>query len=224
VPEFQRAIELKPNYATAHHWYGNGPLVGLGRFEEAIAEGRRAVELDPLSPIINTDLGGTLYCARRYDEAVAQFRKTLELDPTFFYAHENFGIALQLKGDLPGAMAEFEKAHQLSNDAYDSVLGAAAKTLAGDKGAAQKMLTELDRISPHREVLGYWRALLYVSLNEKEKAIRSLEQDLAQRDGSNIGWIRVDPMLDPLHGDPRFEALAERIIPARQFKGPATSK
>ena len=84
--EYQRAIELKPNYATAHQWFGNDSLVSLGRFDEAIAEGKRAVELDPLSPIINADLGITLYLARRYDDAIEQLRKTLVIDPTSFYA------------------------------------------------------------------------------------------------------------------------------------------
>ena len=111
--EYQRAVELKPNDATAHHWFGNDALAALGRFEEAIAEGKRAVELDPLSPIINADFGTTFYYARRYDESAAQLRKTLEIDPTFFYAHYNLGIVLQVTGDLSGAIAEYEKAKQL---------------------------------------------------------------------------------------------------------------
>src|SRR4026209_319746 len=136
IPEFQRAIALNPNYATAHHWYGNGPLLALGRFEEAIAEGKRAVELDPFSPIINADLGQNLYCARRYDEAIAQLRKTLEIDPTFYYAHYNLGIALQLKGDVSAAIAEYTKAQQLSDDLFVQVLLAGAKAQSGDKDAA----------------------------------------------------------------------------------------
>src|SRR6266567_2223411 len=80
IAEFQRAIALNPNYATAYQQYGNGPLVALGRFDEAIAEGKRATELDPLSPVINADLGGSLRDARRYDEAIAQLRKTLEIE------------------------------------------------------------------------------------------------------------------------------------------------
>src|SRR5713101_8016621 len=133
ISEFQRAIALNPNYATAHHWYGNGPLLALGRFEEAIAEGKRAIELDPLSPIINADLGQNLYIARRYDEAIAQLRKTLEIDPTFYYAHYNLGIALQLKGDMPAAIAEYTQAQQLSDDQFVPVLLASAKAQSGDK-------------------------------------------------------------------------------------------
>src|SRR5262249_30078639 len=85
ISEFQRAIALNPNYATAHHWYGN-LLANLGRFDEAIAEAKRSIELDPLSLINNADLGQTLSVARRYDEAIAQLRKTLEIDPTFYVA------------------------------------------------------------------------------------------------------------------------------------------
>ena len=80
-------------------------------------------------------------------------------------------------------------------------------------------MTYLDKTSQHREVLAYSRALLYLSLNNKEKTLRWLEQSFAERDGSNIGYIKVDPLLDPLRGDPRFEALAEKIVPAREFKG-----
>ena len=74
------------------------------------------------------------------------------------------------------------------------------------------MLTELDKISQQREVVGYLRALLYLSLNNKEEALRWLEQGYEERDGSNICWINVDPLLDPLHGDPRFEALVQKVI------------
>jgi len=210
--EYQRGIELKPNDATAHHWLGNDSLIALGRFEEAIAEGKRAVELDPLSIVINTDLGSTFFYAHRYDESVTQLRKTLEIDPTSFYAHYNLGIVLQLKGDLSGAIAEYEKAKQLGNNTYVSTLCAAAKAHAGDKDAARRMLRDLDEISQHREVVGYLRALLYLSLNNKDEALRWLEQGFEERDGSNISWIKVDPLLDPLHGDPRFEALVQKVV------------
>jgi TolB-like protein/Flp pilus assembly protein TadD len=211
--EYKRAIELEPNDAGAHHWLGNDSLAALGQFEEAIAEGRRSVELDPLSIVINADLGETFYYAKRYDESVTQLRKTLEIDPTSFYTHYNLGIALQAKGDLPGAIVEYEKAKQLSSDnLLVSTLYAAAKAQAGDKDAARRMLSDLDKESQHREVLGYWRTLLYLSLNNKEEALRWLEQSFKERDGSNINWIKVDPLLDSLHGNPRFEALVQKVV------------
>jgi TolB-like protein/Tfp pilus assembly protein PilF len=210
--EYKRAIELKPNDADAHHWFSNDSLAALGQFDEAIAEGKRSVELDPLSIVINADLGETFFYARRFDESVAQLRKTLEIDPTSFYAHYNLGIALQAKGDLSGAITEYEKAKQLSDNPAVATFWAQAKAHAGDKDAARRMLSELDEISKHREVVGYLRALLYLSLNNKDEALRWLEQGYEERDGSNICWINVDPLLDSLHGDPRFEALVQKVI------------
>ena len=210
--EYKRAIELKPNDADAHHWFSNDSLAALGQFDEAIAEGKRSVELDPLSIVINADLGETFFYARRFDESVAQLRKTLEIDPTSFYAHDNLGIALQAKGDLSGAIAEYEKAKQLSDNPTVATFWAQAKAHAGDKDAARRMLSELDQISQHREALSYLRALLYLSLNNKDEALRWLEQSYEERDGSNICWINVDPLLDPLRGDPRFEALVKKVI------------
>jgi eukaryotic-like serine/threonine-protein kinase len=212
ISEFQRAIELNPNYATAHHWYGNGPLLALGRFEEAIAEGKRAVELDPLSPVINADLGRNLYNARRYDEAIAQLRKTLEIDPTFYYTHYNLGIALQRKGDVSAAIAEYTKAQQLSDDLFVQVLLAAAKAQSGDKDAAIQMLAELEELSPHRYVCASSRTLLYLSLGNRDEAIRQLEHAIADHDGLTVNLVKVDPMLDPLCGDPRFEALVQKVV------------
>ncbi|MGC2626887.1 MAG: tetratricopeptide repeat protein [Candidatus Udaeobacter sp.] len=210
--EYKRAIELQPNDATAHHWLGNDTLAALGRFDEAIAEGKRAIELDPLSPIINADLGVTLSYAHRFDESARQLRKTLEIDPTFFYAHYNLGIVLQAQGDLSGAIAEYEKAKRLSDDPFTATFCAQAKAYAGDKDAALRMLSDLDKISQQREVVGYLRALLYLSLNNKGEALRWLEQGYEERDGSNISWINVDPLLDSLHGEPRFEALVQKVV------------
>ena len=210
--EYERAIELKPNEAAAHHWYGNDVLAASGRFEEAIKEGQRAVELDPLSAVMHIDLGETIYYARRYDEALRQMQKGLDIDPPSSYAHQNLGWVLQAKGDLAGALAEYEKAKQLGDNPLISTLCAVAKTQAGDKDAALRMLTDLDKLSQRGEAVGYYRALLYLSLNNKEEALRGLEQSYEERDGSNIAWIKVDPMLDSLHGDPRFEALVQKVV------------
>src|SRR6516164_1943057 len=214
ISEFKRAIALNPNYATAHHWYGYGPLRAIGRFDEAIAEGKRAVELDPLSPIMNANLAETLLDAHRNDEAMAQFRKTVEIDPTFFYAHEVLGLALQLKGDLPAAITEYTRALQLSDFEEVRVMRATAKAQSGDREAAKQMLAELEEQGRHRYVRPYWRVLLYVSLGNRDEAIRWLGQGIADNASYEIFFIKVDPLLDPLRGDPRFEALVQKVVGA----------
>ncbi|HET6886465.1 MAG TPA: protein kinase [Candidatus Udaeobacter sp.] len=212
IAEFQRAIALNPNYATAHHWYGFNPLSTLGRFDESIAEGKRAVELDPLSPVINSDLGSILMVARRFDQAIAQLRKTLEMDPTFSLAHGALGEALQFKGDLPGAIAEYTKAQELGGDTRSRVLMAAAKAQSGDKDAVVRMLAELEEASRNREISGAQRAVLYLSLGNRAEAIRCLEQSVADHDSQDVAWIKVYPRWDPLRGDPRFEALVQKVV------------
>jgi adenylate cyclase len=212
ISEFQHAIALDPNSANAHKWYGNPTLVAIARFDEAIKEIRRAAELDPLSTIINSDLGWTLMLARRYDEAIAQFRKTLEMDPGFYYAHLNLGLTLQLKGDLPAAITEYTKAQQLSDDPEIRVRLAAAKAHSGDKDAAEQMLAELEELSRHRYVHTYWRVLLYLSLGNHDDAIRWLAKGITDHEGRDINWIKVDPLLDPLRGNSRFEALVQKVI------------
>jgi len=108
VSELERAVQLNPNYATAHHWLSLA-LTALGQSDRSVAELKRALELDPLSMVINADLSiGYLY-ARRYDEAEAQARKTLEIDPRSFLAHYYLGMALQLKGRLKRRSRNFKK-------------------------------------------------------------------------------------------------------------------
>jgi tetratricopeptide (TPR) repeat protein len=157
-------------------------------------------------------LGQNLFCARRFDEAIAQLRKTLEIDPTFYYAHYNLGMALQLKGDLPAAIAEYTKAQQLSDDLFVPVLLASAKAKSGDKDAAVRLLAELEELSQHRHVPSYFRAFLYLSLGNRDEAVRWLEQVIADHDSPNIDMIKVDPWLDPLRGDPRFEVLVQKVV------------
>jgi TolB-like protein/tetratricopeptide (TPR) repeat protein len=222
--EFQRAIELNPNYATAHQQYGNNTLSALGRFDEAIAEGKQAVELDPLSLVINSDLGMNYYYARRYDEAIAQLRKTLEMDPGYYYAHVNLGEVFSAKRAFDEAIGEYQKARALNDDPFVLGLLGHAYASSGNKTEALKILDQLKEVSRQRYVSTYSFAIVYLALGDKQEALRSLEQCYQDRAGADVGWIRVDSLVDPLRDDPRFEALAEKIIPARDFKSAITSK
>jgi TolB-like protein/Flp pilus assembly protein TadD len=211
--EFRRAIELNPNYATAHHWLGNSLFVTLGRFDEAIAEGKRAVELDPLSLIINADLGSTLLIARRYDEAIAQLQRTLKLDVNFAYAHWNLGEAFYLRGDLPGAIAELERADALDDDPEITALLGAAYAKAGQREKALACLEKLKQIQTQRFVRNYLFSFLYAALGDNASALNYLEK--ADNDGEtpDTTWMKVDPLFDPLRGEPRFQKLVAKLFP-----------
>jgi len=210
--EFERAIALDPNYATAHHWYGLGPLRCIGNFDKAIAELNRALRLDPLSLIINADLGVGLMTARRYDESIVQLRKTVEMDPYFYYAYLHLGKALQLNGQLDQAMAEYKKAAALNDDPL--VLGLLAQGYAklGQRDEALKTLEQLQQIATQRYVWNYTFALVHIALGENDKAIDFLERDYRDHADYEIALIKVDPMLDPLRGDSRFEALVSKVF------------
>ena len=213
--EFRRAIELNPNYATAHHWYGESVLGPLGQFEEAIAEARRALELDPLSVIINADFGSALTNARRYDQAIEQLRKTVEMDPGFYYAHWTLGNALELKGFNEEAIAEYKKAIALNDDPLPRALLGHLYAKLGRKDEALailKQLRELRESSKERYVSPYNLALIHIGLGQKNEAIQLLEETYEERDGYNIVFIKVEVLLDPLRGDPRFEALVQKVF------------
>src|SRR5437773_8789822 len=210
--KFKRAITLNPNYATAHHWYGSGPPTCLGEFDRGIAELKRAQQLDPLSLIINADLGGAFVAARRYDEAITQLRKTIEMDPRFYFAHWNLGEALELKGQLPEAIAEYKKAAELDEDPVVLGLIAHAYGKLGERDKAVRLLAQLQQLAAHRYVpLGTFAAV-YMALGEKDKAIDCFERAYRDHAAPDIALIKVDPMLDPLRGDPRFEALVRKVF------------
>jgi tetratricopeptide (TPR) repeat protein len=215
IEEFERAIELNPNYATAHHWYGNNLLVSLGRFDEAIKELKRALELDPLSIIINTDLGRTYYFARRYDEAVEQFRKALEMDSGFYFIHRNLGCALEMKGAFEAAIGQYQKARALSDDSQILALLAHAYALSGKRTEAMKIMEQLKEISQQQYVSAYSFATVFIGLGDKEEAFRCLEKSYQEHAGGQLARIKVDPFFDPLRGDTRFEALADKVIPSQ---------
>src|SRR5262249_25428408 len=149
------------------------------------------VELDPLSLIINADLGMTYYFARRYDEAIAQHRKTLEMDPGFYFARLGLGEALAAKGDFAEAISEYQKARALNDDPFVLALLGNAYARSGNKTEALKILDQLKELSSQRYVNAYGFSLVYLGLGDKEEALRWLEQSYQDRAGSDVGWIRV---------------------------------
>ena len=211
LKEYERAIRLNPNYATAHHWHGE--LLGaMGRFDEAIAQLKRAQELDPLSLIINCDLGEGYTYARQYDKAIEQLRKTIEMDPRFYYAHRRLGEVLQLTGRLDDAIAEYRKAVELNDDPSVLALLGQAYARAGQQEEGQRILARLSEEAKSRYVSAYSFALIFLALGDKERAIDEIERAYRERAGEDIDLIKVDPLLDDLHGNPRFEALVQKVL------------
>jgi TolB-like protein/Flp pilus assembly protein TadD len=221
---FERAIQLNPNDANAHHWLANQVLANIGQSERQLAEMKRALELDPLSLVINTNSGVALRCAGRLDDAIAQFRKTIEMDGTFYFARYNLGNALEVKGNLAEAMAQYQKAAELTDDPVPIGFVGHLCGVMGRKEEARKILEQLRQMRTQRYTCAYSLACVFLGLGERDEAVKWLEQGYQERDGYNIGPIRIDPILTSLHGDPRFEALAEKIVPAREFGARSASK
>ena len=211
ITDFERAIQLKPNYATAHHWLMFGRL-SLGHLDQAVEEGKRALKLDPLSPIINADFAWTYFCARRFDKAERQARKTLEMDPQFFLAHYYLGQVLQFKGHLGEAIAEFQKAVDLNGDPDSLGMLGQAYARNGQKDEAQKVLLRLNEEAKSRYVAPYPIALVFLGLGEKEHALDELEQAYQRGDTNYLFVVKVDPLLDDLRGDPRFQKLVAKFV------------
>lgn len=216
IAEFERAIALDPNYATAHHWLGWGPLSALGQFDRAIVEGKRAVELDPLSSIDNADLGLIYIHARRYDDAIAQLRKTIELDPYFYVAPYYLGIAFQLNGQVPEAISAYQKAAELNDDPENLAYLGQVYARTGRRSDAQTILAQLTQQAKSRYVSAYSLAVLLLALGEKDRAMDELERAYREGAGNDIFTIKIDPVLDDLRGEPRFEALVQKIFAANR--------
>lgn len=200
--EGKRAIELNPNYATAHHWYGV-ILYCLGRQEEAQTELKRALEIDPLSLIINVSYGECLLYARRYDDAIAQLNKTLELDAGFAAAHSNLARMYLAKGSYADAVSEFARYQELAGEPQTAALMRESFAKGGWQGFLRRMTGEQRPASlPRYEVV-----VFYAALGEKEKAFAELNKSY-----KIFGRIlRGDPLLDPLRDDPRFGVLVRNV-------------
>jgi tetratricopeptide (TPR) repeat protein len=151
--------------------------------------------------------------ARRYPEAILQLRKTLELDPGSSYAHAVLGDVLALNGQLNEAVTEYKKAYELDHDFHHLPRLARVYVLSGERDEALRLLSQLKEIQRQGSVWHYDLALVYTALGDKNQAIQQLEQSYQAGEAAGIGRIKVDPMLDPLRGDPRFENLANQVFP-----------
>ncbi len=206
--EFTRGIELSPGYATGHHWYG-WHLATLGRHDEAVAELKKAENLDPLSLIISADLAEELLIAHHYDEAAKQIRKTINMDPFFALAHYVLGEVLAQKHLNSQAVAEFEKALELSPDSTAFTANLAyAYAVSGRKDRAVNILNDLKNRSHGASSNSPEIALVYVGLDQRDQALAWLEKAYAER--FNPG-VLLRPAFDPLRAQPRFQNLLRRI-------------
>jgi TolB-like protein/DNA-binding winged helix-turn-helix (wHTH) protein/Flp pilus assembly protein TadD len=208
--EFKRALELSPNYPTGHMtfaWY----LMPMGRFDEAIAEAKRAQELDPLSLVINNVVGISYEIAGQPDQAIEQYRKELEMDPNFIGPHRHLGWIYLQKGEFSEAFKEYQKAFLLSGGSVPDMADQAyAFAISGNRSGAIKTLEHLKRLSKQQYVSPYLIAKTYAGLGEKDQSFEWLEKACEEHAASMI-FLKVEPCFDGLRSDPRFQEMVRRI-------------
>jgi TolB-like protein/DNA-binding winged helix-turn-helix (wHTH) protein/Flp pilus assembly protein TadD len=211
--EFKRAIELNPNYAIAHHWYAH-LLMQVGRTDESLAQARLAQELDPLSPFINNGLARQYYLSRQYDKAIAQCQVVLEIDSTYLPARTQLALAYEQKGMQAEAVSAMEQTRKLAGEKTDlpmvHALLAHAYALAGRPADAQTELNVLTDIGRRRYVPPSYLAIVHLALGDKEKAFEYLNKSYQDR-SEQVLYLGVEPIVDPLRSDPRFDALLKQV-------------
>jgi serine/threonine-protein kinase len=207
--EYQKAIELNPNYGTPHHGYAY-LLISSGRTEEAFSEIKKAEAIDPLSVLFQTDHGEYYYFSRRPDEAIAQLQKAIDMDPSFVRAHFLLGRALIQKGRCDQGLDAAIKAESMVP--VGEQLGWLAQEYAacGRKAEARKVMNELLAVSKDHYVSPHWFAATEASLGNKDEAFKLLDQTLDRRFGPMI-YLKVNPIWDPLRSDPRFAERLRRV-------------
>jgi len=208
--EFNRVVERNPAYATGHLIYGD-LLTAMGRFKEGIAETEKAQELDPLSMIINAGVGWCFYFARQYDKAIEQLRKALEMDQHFVPGHAWLGGAYLQQGLFPEGITELRAASEISGGShlYIALLGH-AYGVAGDKAQAQKILDQLKEQSARSYVSSYSIGEVCLALGDRNQALDWLEKAYEERARALV-MLKVEPKVDPLRSDPRFQDLLCRM-------------
>jgi serine/threonine protein kinase/tetratricopeptide (TPR) repeat protein len=208
--DFKHAIELRPNYATAHHWYSI-VLRDQGRSDEAISEARRALELDPLSSIMNANLGDVYFFARRYPDAIRQHRIGRGLDPSFAPTHLYLAMAFAQNGDIDSAIVACQTARALSSDG-SYALGGLGYVLAraGRRPEAHQILDQLQRLAAHGQTVPFDIGLVWMGLGDGDRALEWI--DKARRtQPSGVKDLGVDPRFDPLREDPRFRKILREL-------------
>jgi TolB-like protein/Tfp pilus assembly protein PilF len=209
--EFRRAIELNPNYSTAHQFYGE-LLECEGRFDEAVTELKRARELDPFAPRIHAILAWVLYLARRYEEGLAEIQKGLEVDPYHAALFVVRGWIYLQKGMYAEAMADYQQAERLLPGPHYPRLGLARSYAAsGKKAEARKVLDELSALSKRQYVMPSLMAAAYAELGDKEKTFLWLDKAYEGRDAWLGLTVKSEPAFDPLRDRPRFQELVARM-------------
>ena len=195
--EFFRALELNPNYADAHYLYAFSYLVPMGRLDEAESEVKKALAIDPFSPIMNANYAAFLYMQRRYTDAIDQLHKTLELQPDFPVAHRRLEEVYEIQGDFRNAAAERAK--------YSKIF--VAPPAPNQQSFARALLQELETESAAGNPSPAWfYAREWIFLGEKDKAFAALQQSCADEDDVEPTWVR-SPIFDSLHSDPRWAGL-----------------
>jgi adenylate cyclase len=206
--EFLRAIELNPSYASAYQWYALH-LGHSGRFEQGIEASRKAVELDPLSPVMACTLFEEYYLARQYERAAEQCERAMELEPNFPLAHFSLGQIYLEKHLLDQAVEKLEKAISLSTEPEYGAVLAYAYAVSGQKAKAMETYEELARAPVGRRASAPSLAVIHVGLGENEKALALLDKACEGKSVS-LKHYMVSPMLDNLRSDPRFDRLLEK--------------
>jgi eukaryotic-like serine/threonine-protein kinase len=207
--EYRRAIELNPNYATAHQWLAEH-LAAMKRPDEAIAEIRRALELDPMSVIINRMYADILTHARRYDEAIEQYKKAIDLDPNLPITHFFLARAYEAKGMYDQAVAEYTLASGVGAQSKEALARVDVYKKHGWKAYLQTSLDELVVQSQERKFAPYVVATLYGRLGQSDEAIAWLEKGYEERD-PRMSLINVAWEFDSIRSDPRFRELVRRM-------------
>jgi tetratricopeptide (TPR) repeat protein len=207
--EYKRAIELNPNSALAHHWYGDD-LVALGHGEAGISEIRKAVDLDPLSTAVRTNLAWHLYLVRQYEQSLVEARHVLEVDPKSSFAHAVCGSDYEQQGSYDEAMAEWRQSLTLDGDNQLAARITNAYEHFGYNGALQVWVKALLEKSSREYVSPLRLAELYVLLGNKNQAFVWLENAFQEHNG-DLMKLNVYPLWDPLRSDPRFGDLVRRV-------------